>query len=163
MDNRDGTFRDTSPHFQTQGSGGERPPAPPRPNSTCGEHVVAAAMQGARSRRPDASTRGGVAHLRFFQTTGLKRRKQCPPRADRKLPRAPALLHFWNLPHAGARRRMRSGERGRGAGPHIANPRRHEGGARLLLCPPPETASTPAPSPTALRSSLPRVPVSSPG
>lgn len=51
-------------------------------------------MRGARSRRPDASTRGGVAHLRFFQATGLKRRKQCPPRADLKTASSPRPSRF---------------------------------------------------------------------
>lgn len=63
----DRAFGDRSPHLQTQGSGRSRPPpAPLRPEATCGEHVVGAAMRGARSRRPDASTRGGVAHWSFF-------------------------------------------------------------------------------------------------
>lgn len=120
---------------------------------------LAAAMRGARSRRPDASTRGGVAHLRFFQATGLKEEEAAPSPRRSQTASAPALLDFWNLPHAGARRRMRSGERGRGARTAHLQPRGATREARgRLFCPPRETASTPRPAPLPSGPPLLRVP-----
>lgn len=104
--------------------------------------MVAAAMRGARSRQPVASTRGGVAHLRFFQTTGLKRRKQGPPRACRGPPPF-SFSGTFRVPGRAAGWGWEKGGRGAAAA-HCNLGAPHQGCARLPLCSPSRTASTPS-------------------
>ena len=81
---------------------------------------------------------GRVAHSRWLGTQGGEEEIE-PSSAGARAAAAPALLVFWNLPHAGARGRMGRGEekRGRERRPRARHPRRHEEGARPPLFPPP--------------------------
>lgn len=99
-------------------------------------------MRGARSRQPDASTRGGVAHLRFFQTTGPKRRKQGPPRAGRGPPPF-SFSGTFRVPGRAAGWGWKKGGRGTAAA-HCNLGAPHQGGPQPPLCSPSRTASTPS-------------------
>lgn len=157
MDNSDGTFTDTSPDFQTQGSGGVEAA------SSASSQFHMRRTRGSRCNAGRALPAAGREHagrgrpLEVFPDDGTKEEETVPSPRRSQTAASPRPSRFLE-PSAwrGApRRRMRSGERGRGAGPLIANSRRHGGSARPLLCPPPETSASTDPPPAPLPSALP--------
>lgn len=107
------------------------------PDATCGKHVVAAAMRGARSRGPAASTRGR-SPTRGLSDGGAAMRKECRPRVEHSCPGPRPSRFLESSACRGARPDGRRGEEGGGERrPRARHRRRHEEGARPPLFPPP--------------------------
>lgn len=150
----DRAFGDRSPPLANPGVGPLEAPRQlrfaPKPHAV---NTWSALQCGARA--PDGRTRARGAGsptgaFFFFPDDGTKEETGPSPRRSQAAARAPALLVCWNLPHAGARRRMGMGEKGGGEQrrrPRMASSPRHEGGARPpALRSPIRTASTAPPA-----------------